>query len=315
MPGLTSGLNPEIVKTSLDEVFYAVFEEDAVPQVADALNTVMFRQETTDKGAVQTAEYEGTGLWTETAEQQTRVDTSVRTANKTVHTILKWTKTIPIPYEFYADDQHSEVNETIRHAAQRARTTRDKNALQKYPLGFTTTLTPDGAALFSTTHTSVSGQTIDNLETGVFTPTNLETIIRKLMVQVSQDGEWGGHFAAGLLVPPELFPDAVEFTKSELQPNTTDNNLNYFSKIYPGLSVFQSPFIGTDLASSISNSTTSYYLVGRYHGMTRWEREGISTDLVEPRFSDEDNWKYKGRYRETVSAKTWEGLVASNGTG
>jgi len=281
--------------------------------MADALNGIMFRQKSSNKGAESSAEYEGTGLWEETAEQETRVETSVRTANKTTYQILKWTKTIPIPYEYYDDDQHEVVNETIRKSAHRAKTTRDKYALQKYPKGFATGTTPDGAFIFSAAHTSVSGQTVGNLESAAFTPAALEVIVRKLMVQVSQDGEWGGHFPTGLLVSPELFPDAIEFTQSELKPNVTDNNINFISKIYPTLSVFQSPFIGTDLASSITYSDTAYYLVGRYHGMTRWEREGISTDLVEPRYSDKDDWKYKGRYREEVAAVTWEGLIASTG--
>lgn len=312
MPGLTSGLNADARKISLDEMFFSVFDEVAVPQVADALSPIFFRQKPVTSGAVSTAVMGGAGAWDQAQEEEERTLTSIESDNKRTVEILKWNKTIPIPYEYWDDDQHDTVDEAIAKAGLRAKTTRDKYALQKYNNGFSAFTTNAGTALWSSSHTNLNGDTIDNLSSGALLATTFKTLLRMLMVQKSQDGEWGGHAPAGFLVPPELFPTAIEITDSQLAPYTTDNQLNWISRIYPDLRVFQSPFIGADLCS-LTYATTAHYLISKNHNITRYEREVINTDLVEPRYDDKDRWKYKGKFREEVTVISYEGAVASTG--
>lgn len=316
MSGLNSGNNPEIVKTSLDEVLYTEFDREQEPGEVLATDGLFFRQESTGMQAVQYAEFQGPGEYTEHAEEEFRKLATVRTDNKTTTNVLNYKNTVPIPDEFFQDDQHNEVSEAIRAFGMRARTSRDKNAFARtYADGFdgNQSTTPDGQALYSNAHVALDGTTIDNLETGTLTPANLETLVKSLRLQLAQDGELGAHNANGLLVPVQLFPDAMEITKSALQANSAENNLNYWSEVYPGMMVGASAYLDSSF-NVATNADTSYYIVSRNHRISRTVRQGLKTELVPPATDLQDRWFYKAGYREVAVPKTWEGTAASNGT-
>jgi hypothetical protein len=308
-----SGNNSELVKTSLDEVFYSEFDYDSEPGIVTARNPLAFKQSSTDRGAVITSEYQPPGAWEEHIEEEERTIATVRTDNKTTHSVANYKKTLKIPQEFFEDDLHDSVRNSVNKVAFRGRTTQDKNALDIYAGGFDSTTTSDAAYLWSNSHAALNGSTIDNLETGALTASNLETLVKALLEQKAQDGDLGGHVPQGMLVPTALFPDALEITKSELKSGSTDNDLNYFSLIYPGMQVLQSPYLGASY-HSYANADTSHYLIGRQHSITRWVRIPVETKLVPPDTDDQDRWTYKARYREVVAPVSWEGAVASNGT-
>jgi hypothetical protein len=312
---MNSGNNAEVVKTSLDEVLYTEYDREQEPGEILATDGLFFKQESTGMGAVQYAEYQGPGEFEVHAEEESRKLATVQTANKTTASVLNYKNTVYIPDEFYQDDQHSEVAHTASMFGMRARTSRDKHAFARtYAGGFATTIpTPDGAALFSATHTALDGSTVDNLDTGTLTPANLETVVRNLRLQNAQDGELGGHNAAGLLTPVVLFPDAMEITKSALAANSAENNLNYFSEVYPGMVVGASAYLDS-ANNTATNADTSYYVVSRNHRISRTVRQAIKTTLVSPDTDIQDRWTYKAGFREVAIAKTWEGVQASDGT-
>ena len=110
-----------------------------------------------------------------------------------------------------------------------------------------------------------------------------------------------------------MFEDAIEVTKSELKSGTANNDLNYFSMIYPNLQVGTSVYLHSDF-SNASNVDTSYFAVSRNHSLRRWVRVAMDTNLINYTFDDQDRYTYKGRYREIVSWVSWEGVAGSNGT-
>lgn len=305
------GNNPDLVLTAIDSVFYGEYDYPEIPGVATAENELLFKQSQADRGAVITEEYQGPGEWIETQEEQNLPEAAIRTGNKKTHTVANFKKSLKIPVEFYEDDIHDSVDATIKKMAIRAKTTRDKRAFINYRDGNTSSvLSSDGANLFSNSHTSMLGETIDNLETGTLTPSNFEILMRVLIEQKAQDGELGGHAPAAFLVPPALFPDAIEITKSDLQPGTSNNNVNYVSLIYPGMQVFQTPYIG----AAYGGSNVEHFLVGRNHSIFRWVRIPMETDLIDWRYDGQDRYTYKGRYREVTSPISWEGAVMSDGS-
>src|SRR3990167_1039160 len=313
MAGPNTGLSPNSVKSGLDEVFYTEFDYAEAPGVATATDPIFFRQKSTQLGAVQTEEFLPPGEWeTHQEEEEVRIST-VRTGNKATHTVVNYKKALKIPVEDWEDEYLDVVDNAIERMGMRARTTRDKTALQSYPNGFSSFNTNAGTDLWSNSHTNLNGDTIDNLETGTLTPGNVEILFRSLMEQKAQDGEGAGHQPAGVLVPPILFPDLNEILDSELKPGTAQNELNYFSHVYPGLQPRQSIWIGAAY-SSATNANTSYYVVSRNHSITRWERIGMATSLTDYTFDDQDRYTYKGRYREVYAAIGYEGAAAANGS-
>ncbi len=208
------------------------------------------------------------------------------------------------------DDQHDTINKLIKGIARNGRLTKSKNAFDIINKGFTTTTTNDGVAWFSNSHVTLSGATVDNLETGILSEPNLDISFQSLMNQKTQDGTLGGHMPSVLLVPTALFKRAQEITKSVLKADTANNNMNYYSELYPGLQVFHSPFLG----AGFGGSDTAWFLFSNDHSLTRWVRQEMITDLVDYKTQRNNNYIYKAEYREVVGVISYEGVVGSNGT-
>jgi len=312
---LNSGLNAKAVKTELDEILDVAYTEpDKRWGFAHADNPILFNIKRIDRAARILAEHMGPGLFEETAEEGEPVEASPRTANKMTVEVKTFAQDLYIPKEFYDDDQHELVQRDVKKLARKARTTQDKKAFDTcYAGGFDTTTTPDGAYLWSNSHTNLNGDTIDNLETGALSPDNLEVLVRKLYEQKDQNGDLGEHGAAALLVPPALMKKALTYTESELEPGTADNDRNYISLRFDGLRVFEQPYVGGTY-NDYANADTAYYLVSQEHELTRDIREELNTVMVPWQYDKKRRYVYRAAYREMYYAGTWEGAVASNGT-
>lgn len=302
--------NPDVVKTYLDSVFKMEFELESQPGFASASDPAVFKQSTIDRASVIIDQFEGVGYFAERGELESYSESAASTGNTKTFSVLNFAKQIPISKNFMADDQHSVVEKAMSDAGRKARLSQDKNAFNQYNLGFTTVTTHDGVALFSNSHVTMSGDTVDNLETGVLSEANLNVAFLSLSGQLAQDGTLGGHQPAVLLVPTTLFKTAIEITKSVLKSGTANNNLNYYSELYPGLVVKTSEF----LTAAQGGSATAWFLLSRNHSMTRWVRQGLETNLVTPEYSPNGHYIYRCEYREVVGPQSWEGQVASNGT-
>lgn len=315
MNGMNSGNNPEVVKTSLDEVLYTEFDTKPSPDQIDATSSVFFRQESIDRQADIYAEYMPPQQFDSYAEEEEVRDDSVRTDNKTTKEVVPYKSDLPIPVEFFEDDQHGMVTQMVQSYGRKARDTRDKNAfIQSYGDAFSGATTPDGVAMISNSHVALSGDTIDNLETGTATPTNMDTFVQSLELQKDQRGEYGGHSMTGILSPRALYKTMVEIMESTLLADTAENNINMFDTKYGRMSINNSPWLDSTYNSLNTNAATSYFGVSNNHRVARIVRKGLSTTLVGHETDKRDRMMYKARFREVIAPKTWEGLVGSNGT-
>lgn len=316
--GVSTGLNPEINKTSLDKVVYTQFDEKATPDQADALDSVFFKQDSTELGAISVAEFMPAGLFEEIAEEADYEMDEFKAGAKTTYDILAYKKEFPIPEEFYEDNQHNFVPNGIRDAGRKARMSRDKFAFYRsYQDAFSTTTitTPDDAALCSDSHVGLDGSTIDNKETGALSPANLDTAVKSLELQKDQRGDLGGHSFAGLLVPRTLYKSAFEIVDSIQMAHTAENQLNIFNTKYGTIRMACSPWLDSTYNpynSSYANS--SYFLVSGFHAITRYQRLPLATKMVPPDTDRKGRWFYRMRFRERVVAETWEGIVGADGS-
>ena len=304
-----SSLNPSVVKTVLDDVFMQRFSIAKHPGYATAETPALFNQDTADSSAVIMELFGGSGAWTSVAEEQDLPEGQPRITNQKTFTVTKFARHVAIPKEFFDDNKHGSYEKMVASFANRARTTRDKNAFAVFRNAATTTLTADGIALISDSHVPIAGGTVDNLVTGDLTATTLNTAFTALAEQKSQDGEIDGHVASCLVVPIADFKNACEIVKSELRPGTANNDLNYYSQIYPGLVVYTSPYLG----AAAGGDDDYWFVLSDTHSITRWVRESVNTNLVGFEVSTNDVYKYKGRFREVVGAMSYEGVVGSLG--
>lgn len=310
MNGLNNNSGPSLilVKTALDKL-----RDDAQLSVnnvgkAMATDAVIFTQDQATNAAVVTSVLGGGGYFDKTTDDYggtTSANISAPTPKTTV--IAQFKDNLPISRTFMADQQQSAVAKAVKQRTQAWISTRDRNAFQVYALGFTTQLTIDGAALFSNSHLNQNGDTVDNLETGVLTDTNLNTVVGSLRTQVAQSGVLVGYEPKFLLTPQALHQTGMIVAKSVLRGGTGNNDMNYWSEMYPGMQVKYSPFLD-------ATSTTAYFVGTNDHGVVRFEREAFFTDLVDWKINDNDAYIYKMRAREEVDSIEYAGLVGSSGT-
>lgn len=305
-------------KAGLDEIFFGAYERDQQPEQVMATDSLFFRQSSTPWGAIQNAEFMGPGDFTETADDEEVPEASIRIGNKQTVDVKDYNRDIPFPQSFLEDSEKYAIGQNaVAKLAVRAQTSRDKYAFQRSygnPFDATNNPTPDGAALSSNSHVTLSGDTVDNLETGALSQDNLKTVVRSLKLQKAQDGDLGGHLFAGLIVALNLVESAKEITDSELKPNTANNNLNWVSNLYPGVRVGTSEYLHSTYNVLNSNVDTTWGAVSRDHYITRSVRVPITTEWVDPIYDRKRRAFYRARFRERVFPGTWEGVVFSNGT-
>ena len=303
--------------SGLDEIFDSAFEQDRQPGEVRADDPLFFKQDNTEWLAIQYAESQGPGDFTEVTEDEEVPEATVRIGNRTVAEVFDYNRDIPIPERYQESSVHYKtIEDWVMKLGIRARTSRDKFAFRRsYGNAFSTDIaTPDGAAPVSNSHTTLNGDTIDNLETGVLNATNLETLVRSLQLQRAQDGDLGSYFADAVLCPRILHPDMIEITKSELQAGTGNNNRNYWSYIYPGMVVGSSVFLDSTYNTLNTNANTSYFVISKMHSITRAVRIPIKREYIDPMYDRRRRAFYRAHYSERTYVGTWGGLVGSNGT-
>lgn len=306
----SSNLNPNVVKTALDDVFMQEFNGTTHPNYVDATSPDVFIQESVDRAAVIEEVFKGNGLWDERAEEENISQATPRVGNQITFTVVNFAQSVDIPKNFFDDNMHGTYEKMVRDMGETGRITRDTKAFSIYRNAFTTTLTADGKALCANDHETLSGTTVDNLETAALSETSLNTAIVNLFEQKAQDGTVRGQVAKLLLVPPALYKTAVEITESELKSGSEHNDVNVYSSKY-GIRVATSPYLGT----AAGGSNTAWFLLGSNHSIRRWVRQGVETVLVPYHTQRNNNYIYKGEFRETYGAVDYAGIVGSTGAG
>lgn len=303
-----SGPSLILVKTALDKLFDEATIEQAVVGKATATDPLVFTQDSATNAAVVSSVIGGGGYFDKTTEDVALNKNATVTAAALKTTLIaQFKKDLPISRTFMADQQLAAVSKAVKQQSLTWTASQQRNAFGIYAGGFATYKTIDNVYLFSNSHVNQNADTVDNLETGVLTDPNLNTVINSLRIQLSQTGVVLGYEPKFLLTPSILHQTGMAVAKSVLRAGTGNNDLNYFSEMYPGMKVVYSPFLD-------GTSTTAYFVGSSTHGVYRFEREAFFTDLVDWRYNVNDMYTYKMRAREEVDSIEYSGLVGSSGT-
>lgn len=312
--GLTfdSAQNLILFKTALDKLYAEEKMEMAQGGRAFATDPLIFTQESADKAAVVSSVLGGGGYFQKFTKDITRQNkVAISAANARTTLIAKFKKDVPVSQDAMDDQQLDAVEKMVRQQTRTWLASQDRNSFAVYGNGFTgaiaNSVTIDGANVYSNSHTNENGDTIDNYETGVMNDANVNTLVVDLRGQVDQAGVIVGYEPRFLLTSSAGHHDGMAVTKSVLKSGGGDNDLNYYSELYPGLMVKMSPFLD-------SFSTTAYFLGSSGHGINRFERKALTTTLVPWQTDEDDNYIYKMRAREESDAIYYNASAASDGT-
>ena len=314
--GFTGVMSPDAVQTEIDAVMYERYNRTQQPQYLSASDELFFKQGPLDTLSFIWDEDSNVGAFQKTAEQEEILASDTFIGNTKTKASQKFTKLIPVSDEAFKADKVGKRQKIGEQVGDRAKLTQDQTALQEtYGDAFAGTYntTPDGQALASNSHVTLKGQTVDNLETGSLTPDNAWTVVTSLANQKGQDGDAGSHTPAGALVPFLLYKTAKEVLNSQLIANSAENNLNIFDTDYGTLQIRASIFLGSTY-NNVTNANTSYHFIGENHMVTRKVFYGLTSDMIEPKYSGNDTWMYQYKYHETAFPGSWTAYVGSNGT-
>jgi hypothetical protein len=305
-----SGPSLILVKTALDKLMDEATIEMAVTGKAIALDPMIFTQDSATNAAVVSSVIGGGGYFQETTDDVGLTnEANVAAAAPKTTLVIQFKKNLPISRTFMADQQQSAVSKAVKQQTQTWIASRDRAAFRVYANGFSGTgnsTTIDNVPLFSNSHVNENGDTVDNLETGALTDPNLNILINSLRTQTSQTGVTLGYEPKWLLTPSILHQTGMSVAKSVLRAGTGNNDLNYFSEMYPGMKVVYSPFLD-------GTSTTAYFVGSSTHGVSRFEREAFFSVLRPWEENPNDQYIYKMRAREVVDAIEYSGLAGSTG--
>jgi len=314
--GYTGQLSPNQVHTGIDATLFERYEREEQPQYLSAEDPLFFNQGATVGDSFIFEEDGGVGEFNETDEQEEILSEDSPTGNKKTITSQKYTKKVPISDEAFRADMHGKRAAIGMQIGDRARQTKDRKAiLNTYGDAFAGSVntTPDGQPLASNSHTTVTGVTVDNLETGALAPDALWTAVTSLANQKAQDGDAGSYCYAGWLGAFTLYKTAKEVQNSALIANSGENNLNIFDTDYGQVQLRASIFLGSTY-NSATNADTSYHLISQNHQIHRKVFYGLQTDLLPPETSDNDTWRHLSKFNEVAFPGSWNGTVHSNGT-
>lgn len=314
--GHSAALSPDTVKTGIDTVMYERFTRTMQPNYLSASDGMFFKQDTTDMVAFIWDEDSNVGEFDETAEQEEIQSTDTFVGNTKTKFSQKYTKQIPISDEAFRADKQGKRASIGRNIGDRARQTQDRKAiLTTYGDAFAGSIntTPDGKSLAANDHITLKGATVDNLETGAFTPDNAWTLTVRLANQQGQDGDAGSHVLEGVLSPFVLYKTTKEVLNSTLIPNSAENNLNIFDTDYGEVQIRASIFLGSTY-NSASNANTSYHFIGSNHQITRKVFYELTSTMISPEFTDNDNYVMRSKFHESTFPGTWTAYAGSSGS-
>lgn len=312
MEGLNreSGPSLELVSTVLDEIRDQAIIQNARKGKAEATDHQVFTQRSEPgKGAVHTTVLGGGGYFDKvtSTDVPSRKDAAISAPAFRTTIIAEFTKNLSVPRTFMRNQQQSAVSKAVAQQTKTWLASRDRNASYAYAQGFATNTTIDNVFLFSNSHVNQNQDTVDNLETGALSDANLNIVVNSLRQQLAQTGVKLGYEPDFLFVPGILHETGAAITKSVLRAGGANNDLNYWSDLYPEMKCVYSPFLD-DI------STTAYFVGAMGHGVERMENEAFFTDLVDWKTHPQDLYTYKMRAQEEVDTIEYSGVVGSNGT-
>lgn len=316
--GHTVNLSADATQTAIDGVAFEVYQKAGQPSVLSHSDTTFFKQEDFTSNAWIWDEYSGIPNIEEHQEQEVVRTVDVFVGNQKTQKVKFFKNDYPVSVEAFKTDKGYIRDRIGADVALAVKNKEDYLAIiDCYGDAFDgtnfTTGSGAGVSLANNSHTTLRGDTVDNLETGAMSPDNADTLARSLESQLGQHGDWGGNVLAGTLVPRNIYKITKEVFNSSGLANSPDNNLNLFETDYGTIAIKQSPLLGSQYNTGGSNANTGYHFISQNHHITRRTLTGMNLTMVEPQYTATDSYVERVRFAEVTYPETHFGYAGSTG--
>lgn len=275
----------------LEELFYTEFTQR--PQQREML----FRVVNTDRDIWQYSELHDMPTFSSVAEGSDYSFSSPKKGNNKTITPVKYGLGYSISEEAVDDGKFDLIADAMRKMGESARESQEQAAMNILNNGFSSQTTPDGQALFASSHTTPSGNITfrNTLATNAdLSYTALQTAIQDFGKQFRGDsGIYKQIRPKFLVVPDEMRLYAQELVGSDGKADSADNNMNSLKG--EGLQVVSSPRLTSAIGWFILSDP-------RDHGLRLIKRKALETKAAAPDSVGflNDAILYKARYREQL---------------
>jgi hypothetical protein len=230
------------------------------------------------------------------------------------YTHLLYKGEIKISREVQEDSKYKQIYDAVKMLGVAAKRTVERKVAAAMYNGFTSELSPDGGAVFSshTLDNPLSGRptTFSNLGTGVLNAANLKARITNGYKTLDEHGDLTPKHLSHLVVP-----SALSFTAQQLkapasagEPGTANNDQNVVSGAISKVTV--SHF----LSEAASNADTAWFLLDPDEHMFKffWRVKPMTELLEEEATGDK---LFRVRFRFSVGFSDYRGVDGNTGAG
>jgi hypothetical protein len=296
----------EYMEDTLREVYTVTFEGGTSwEQVFDVKESTKRREEV--------SEYTGPDVVIQTDEGTPYQRVQVRKAYTAATVHLTFTGEVKITHEMMRDNLYEEINQRVWGLADAMQRKIYKDAMQLFYNGFTSVLTPDGVSLYNTAHTlkfAASGVTHGNRNDVPLNSDTLFNAIADMLETKDENGSVSQGYGEGeiqLIVGPRLKKYAEELVGSDKTPDSNNNAINVYKKVFK-ITVVCLPL----LAEAPTISATQWYLrdVSKARN-TFFYRERPRTWMVKDQNSP--SVLYQALCSYSFLQPTWRGQWGSRG--
>jgi len=306
---LSIAFSPETIEEGLNEVFYQAYEAQAAPGLATIED--VFRVAPSNKHSEYDLRIAGVGEFPVKGEVGNIAEDYEEEKYKTTYNYVEFANSVPVSYAYLNDQLYSIVKDKVGRLGIAARHTMYKNAFKILQRANNTSyLGADGVQLVDGAHPAEDGQTHSNVLTGNFSYANLKTAIQMLMEQQDDRGILIPQVPELLVVATAKFGEATETVGTELTPNDANNSFNYVSKIFPGLRVVHSPYIGASMGGNDNN----WFVLGSGRKLKKFVRFPLQTWMNDFQQSRSMTSYFNAHYGESAGWSDYIGVVGGNAT-
>lgn len=325
----TRALNPDVIKSGLDKIFWDNYNKKKISGHVDHSDTRVFNQESIkNRAEVVSTIYQGIGEFTGTAEEGDYAESNFEQGPKRSIGFSKFTNSIKITEELEDDDMWGVVKKHVADLGRKAMQTKNRIRFDIWRGAFTATetiLSEVGTEryLVDADNETLNGDSVDNSSVLEFGEDSVDELFTKLYTQVLHDGTIDeGQVASVLLVPTALHKEACVLLDTDKVIGSNNNDINYYSNKYD-ISLATSRYLGSQISDGsdpvfgdiTAGSDTAHFLLGDDHRVMSYTRKALETNFREKKYSDNGTAKYLASFRDGQEAVDFIGVTGSTGAG
>lgn len=282
----------------LDAVIYEEYgkHEDIIPKVFNVFSSGRWGEQSTTMAGLGAAVEKPEGV-------AVTFDDPIQGYDQT-YTHVTYGLGVSFAQELIEDNRMDMVAKTYRSLGLAMFQTRQIQAMGVINDGYSVSTGPDGANLFSTTHTLIGGATAANRPSTDITLSvaGMREMEIALMKQVNHRNLQVMLMPKMFLIPPELKHVAVELLKSQDRPDTANRAMNTFYN--ENYEYCISPYLTSTTAWSVYADKSS-------HELRFYERVAPSTHSWQDDKTGDANTRIRSRF--SVGYSDWIGSWGSSG--